>query len=667
MDYAGANANSLYKYQWDYIHNPQKMIGLLQDDEEGESGRVFINQLVKWIKENKEKPTPFHTAKFSDGEALVEVDLTYYPENGKSIIVHADLFPKYNSESAIDLSNEGKYTSVDPYKRVHTAFYLTFYYADHSEEMKEAIKIWTYSYEDFQVLLSDLGYTITETDKKDIIESYKFALNESEYDCNKLDVIFEMMPGFVIDQLSDNALWESLYSLLNNCNASRWGTDEYKAIANILNNISESFLHEKIEQNKLLFKEMLSDVPEAFIGDYVYALCKVGASVWSDSELSSAGYTLLYPSESVDVTEYSYFNLEGDPTYQIGAIKEHEDEKEVGYTLGRMYVTIDKVNKLMVNYKIVGMEDYSLFDPVKVHIDNQESMHMPAFVVYEIIDRNPYDPFKDLVNTAAAVLLPEIKFVRLKSLSRLFKGRTINASEITSTGDVITQLTNKLISRGISSSTADDIAIRVMYIDEAIGANKMTSLLDELVSSPKFKNPEDLVDNLNSVFSGDNVNSVSARNLYKEFQEGKYWIGQGNEVYISKKWTANADEVDVAITTKSTLVECKNITSNNYKAVEDNLKAIVDKYTIENKLSTNIKNQYPNHYGKMSISSTNNPFYNSTKADFISKIKSGDVGNGQMSIIGNGTNQIPLTDLRKVAELHIENGLGRFIIKNTDW
>jgi hypothetical protein len=36
MDYAGANANSLYKYQWDYIHNPQKMIGLLQDDEEGE-------------------------------------------------------------------------------------------------------------------------------------------------------------------------------------------------------------------------------------------------------------------------------------------------------------------------------------------------------------------------------------------------------------------------------------------------------------------------------------------------------------------------------------------------------------------------------------------------------------------------------------------------------
>jgi hypothetical protein len=47
MDYAGANANSLYKYQWDYIHNPQKMIGLLQDDEEGE--RVLITDFSKLV------------------------------------------------------------------------------------------------------------------------------------------------------------------------------------------------------------------------------------------------------------------------------------------------------------------------------------------------------------------------------------------------------------------------------------------------------------------------------------------------------------------------------------------------------------------------------------------------------------------------------------------
>jgi hypothetical protein len=45
MDYAGANANSLYKYQWDYIHNPQKMIGLLQDDEEGAAHVDLVDDL----------------------------------------------------------------------------------------------------------------------------------------------------------------------------------------------------------------------------------------------------------------------------------------------------------------------------------------------------------------------------------------------------------------------------------------------------------------------------------------------------------------------------------------------------------------------------------------------------------------------------------------------
>jgi hypothetical protein len=36
MDYAGANANSLYKYQWDLIHDPQNMLfAFMQDEEEG--------------------------------------------------------------------------------------------------------------------------------------------------------------------------------------------------------------------------------------------------------------------------------------------------------------------------------------------------------------------------------------------------------------------------------------------------------------------------------------------------------------------------------------------------------------------------------------------------------------------------------------------------------
>jgi hypothetical protein len=44
MDYSGAGATSLYKYQWDNIQDPQSMIGLLQGDEEGEYDNTPINK-----------------------------------------------------------------------------------------------------------------------------------------------------------------------------------------------------------------------------------------------------------------------------------------------------------------------------------------------------------------------------------------------------------------------------------------------------------------------------------------------------------------------------------------------------------------------------------------------------------------------------------------------
>lgn len=266
---------------------------------------------------------------------------------------------------------------------------------------------------------------------------------------------------------------------------------------------------------------------------------------------------------------------------------------------------------------------------------------------------------KSLEKTNAKVLKEvEDNYEAIKNAGGYVKWKNVNQE-----GD----LSSKLVSRGISSAIADDIALRVMYIDDVIGTNKMQSMIDELVSSSKFKNPEDLADNLKSVFSGNSVSKSNAENLLKEFEEGKYWVNQGKEVYVSKKWSANADEVDVTITTEGALVECKNVSGDNFKAVESNLTSIVQKYTVESKLSTSLKKQYPNHYGKLSISSANNPFYNSTKADFISKIKYGDVTKGQLSIIGDGSNQIPLENLKKVKELHVENAQGRFIIKNTDW
>lgn len=46
-------------------------------------------------------------------------------------------------------------------------------------------------------------------------------------------------------------------------------------------------------------------------------------------------------------------------------------------------------------------------------------------------------------------------------------------------------LLDKLISRGIANKIAEDILLHVLYIDDVIGAKKMQSVIDELVSSPR--------------------------------------------------------------------------------------------------------------------------------------------------------------------------------------
>ncbi|QYS85507.1 hypothetical protein JJC03_09760 [Flavobacterium oreochromis] len=106
------------------------------------------------------------------------------------------------------------------------------------------------------------------------------------------------------------------------------------------------------------------------------------------------------------------------------------------------------------------------------------------------------------------------------------------------------------------------------------------------------------------------------------------------------------------------MMECKYVTGGE-DAVRDNIKSIMGKYTEESRLSSSIKNQYPNHYGKLNISNTSNPYYNLNRQQFINKIKT------DLLDQAGGINKNTLVN--SISELHVENAQGRFVIKNTDW
>ncbi|WBX98252.1 hypothetical protein [Chryseobacterium gambrini] len=195
---------------------------------------------------------------------------------------------------------------------------------------------------------------------------------------------------------------------------------------------------------------------------------------------------------------------------------------------------------------------------------------------------------------------------------------------------------------------------------EKLGNEEMSEMVSKLANSSGFLNPEDLLDNLNSTFikpklNGD-INGQGAINLLKEFEEGKYWIDKENEVYISKKWADETDEVDVTIVTKEALVECKNLNGNNLGNL---VNEIIKKYTMEGKLSKALKDQFPNHFGKISISNTTNEFYNLNKQQIINKFRQ------ELLDQPGGIIKDKLIDT--IQELHFENGQGRIIIKNTEW
>jgi uncharacterized membrane protein YqgA involved in biofilm formation len=267
-DYPAGTA--LYKYQWDAIHDHQKIwFSWLEEEEEGESHDVKINELITWIKNNKGKVTDLDRRKFYNfnywGNHPLEARL-----DGKKTWVYTEIFDDGNvtlKSPDVDFIINEKY---------HSGFYLSYKYDGKTEE---AIRIWTYSYTDFIRLLKELGYTLTESFKTKITNIYKDYLANYGNDCNKIDVVFENVPDFVISDISIDDRVKYLKTLVG-CPMFNggwiWGkekdTDEELAAFNLINTqdnqkaLIDRLLSEKLEGEPLLKKldSRLSDVEFVF-------------------------------------------------------------------------------------------------------------------------------------------------------------------------------------------------------------------------------------------------------------------------------------------------------------------------------------------------------------------------------------------------------------------
>ena len=236
-------------------------------------------------------------------------------------------------------------------------------------------------------------------------------------------------------------------------------------------------------------------------------------------------------------------------------------------------------------------------------------------------------------------------------------------------GDILAQnIIKGLRGKGISQDIIDQIIIRSKYIDAELRNTKMSEILDYLSNNPKFKNPEDLLENLDGCFTGNTVKSDRALSLLNEFLEGKYWMERGERVIISKKLTPGKtpdNEVDVIIITGANkgIIECKrpNVTgANSENNVYANLQLILKKFNSERKLTQQWKDIYPKKFGQIEIA--NGAFTSlNTAEEFVKAVKN-------KGIIGTGDGKMfTLSELKSLEELHILVNDKRIIVKPNDW
>ena len=260
----------LAAFQWNVMASPA-IFTAADKTEETQSHYVEIKKLLDWIKGNRSKTeVQYNKDAYYKGFRVFDVPLEMAVSEEQKIQIYAEL----GSSGTVDFSvNEKNITNainfdLDFEKKYHTGFNLIFSYAGRKDDEEKAIKLWCYNYEEFASLIDYLGYE--SIPQEVIVDLYRKALNKAGENCNKLDIIYETAPDFVLDAIDDNMLLQHL-TVLSGCDMSnqvmkilfgrQFDTDEEKAALNIISHIKNKInLYEELKTHPNVTLDLYSKI-----------------------------------------------------------------------------------------------------------------------------------------------------------------------------------------------------------------------------------------------------------------------------------------------------------------------------------------------------------------------------------------------------------------------
>ncbi|MBB4807300.1 hypothetical protein HNP38_002604 [Chryseobacterium defluvii] len=223
------------------------------------------------------------------------------------------------------------------------------------------------------------------------------------------DALYENIPDFVLEALTDEVLWKDFVSLSEK-SIDTSGTNENISITNLLKGVKNGvWWGNQINNNPDIVRKVLNKLKAQYVEDFIIALTKVGINAWKDSDYQNA---ISYSLKMKDTLKNGV--VENRIVYWSGFL-EKEKKFEVGFTI-HYYENGNWAPSEESSSETLGIND--AFTPLRIP-DDKGDYFIPTITANYFTEKQMDEDRWTILENITAGLLPEFGTVSFKSFSSL--------------------------------------------------------------------------------------------------------------------------------------------------------------------------------------------------------------------------------------------------------
>ncbi|SIS55108.1 NAD:arginine ADP-ribosyltransferase [Chryseobacterium piscicola] len=350
-----------------------------------------------------------------------------------------------------------------------------------------AIKLYTSNVETFIEFLRIVkGDSHAESMKKSIVRYYLDFFATAEGNPNIIDGLYEKIPDFVLQALTDEMLWKDFISLSEKAiNTS--GTNENLSVINLLKGAKNGiWWGNQINNNPEIVRKILNKLKAKYLEDFIIELTKVGSKAWKDSDYQNA---IIYSLDMKDTMKNGV--VENRFVYWSGFMEE-EKKFEVGFTIH----SYENGNWAPLDSGSQTLGINNALTPLKI-LDDKGDYFIPTVVAnYFTEEQMDKDRWTVLENITAG-LIPEFQANAFRSFSSLAaKLRNTKYLKVLGENPAFQKILVELSSTRYMAkylSLEEEVAVRLYTSGYYSGLNR--ALRGEIAITEEYKVYKELLNN----------------------------------------------------------------------------------------------------------------------------------------------------------------------------